>query len=58
VPNGSDAWYLADLLEHYGVSWGGWDDLLAKWRANREIASQLRVYDLRALMLASSTSGG
>jgi hypothetical protein len=49
VANGNDAWYLADLLEHYGVDWGGWDALLAKWRANRDAASQLRVYDLRDL---------
>ncbi|TME96524.1 MAG: glycosyltransferase family 39 protein [Chloroflexi bacterium] len=49
VSNGNDAWYLADLLEHYGVTWGGWNDLLAKWHANRDAASQLRVYDLREL---------
>ena len=46
VQNGSDAWYLADLLEHYGMPWGGWNDVLAKWQANRDIATQLRVYDL------------
>jgi hypothetical protein len=46
VANGSDAWYLADLLEHYGMAWGDWNNVLAKWQANREIASQLRVYDL------------
>ena len=50
VPNGNDAWYLADLLEHYGISWGGWTDLLAKWQANREAASQLRVYALPDLL--------
>ena len=49
VSNGNDAWYLADLLEHYGVTWGGWNDLLAKWQANRDVASQVRVYDLREL---------
>jgi hypothetical protein len=49
VANGNDAWYLADLLEHYGVTWGGFGDLLAKWQANRAAASQLRVYDLREL---------
>jgi hypothetical protein len=53
VPNGSDAWYLADLLEHYGIAWGGWDDLLAKWRANSAAASQLRLYDLPALVQSS-----
>jgi hypothetical protein len=58
VPNGSDAWYLADLLEHYGISWGGWNDVLAKWEANRAIATQLRVYDLRALTPNGSRSGG
>jgi hypothetical protein len=49
VPHGNDAWYLADLLEHYGVSWGGWEQLLALWQAHREAASQLRIYDLRGL---------
>ena len=46
VPNGSDAWYLADLLEHYGMAWGDWNAVLAKWQATREAASQLRVYDM------------
>jgi hypothetical protein len=50
VANGSDAWYLADLLEHYGMPWGGWNDLLAKWDANRRIATQLRVYDMADLV--------
>jgi hypothetical protein len=50
VQNGNDAWYLADLLEHYGINWGGWADLLDKWQSNREAASQLRVYDLRGLV--------
>jgi hypothetical protein len=53
VLNGNDAWYLADLLEHYGIAWGGWDDLLAKWRANSAAASQLRLYDLPALVQSS-----
>jgi hypothetical protein len=44
APNGSDAWYLADLLEHYGTRWGKWSELLAKWDANRTDATQLRVY--------------
>jgi hypothetical protein len=48
--NGNDAWYLADLLEHYGSSWGGWNDLLAKWQANRAAASQIRVYSMRDLV--------
>ena len=50
VPNGNDAWYLADLLEHYGISWSGWTPLLAKWQANREVASQLRVFAFPDLM--------
>jgi hypothetical protein len=50
IPNGNDAWYLADLLEHYGISWGEWTPLLAKWQANREDASQLRVYALPDLV--------
>jgi hypothetical protein len=49
VANGNDAWYLADLLEHYGINWGGWNELLATWQSNRDAASQLRVYDLPAL---------
>jgi 4-amino-4-deoxy-L-arabinose transferase-like glycosyltransferase len=56
VPNGNDAWYLADLLEHYGVAWGGWNDLLVRWQTNREAASQLRIFDLHELV--SSQSGG
>jgi hypothetical protein len=50
VANGNDAWYLADLLEHYGMTWGGWNDLLAKWQANRDTASQIRVYTMRDLV--------
>jgi hypothetical protein len=50
VANGNDAWYLADLLEHYGVTWGGWNDLLARWQANRDAASQIRVYTMRDLV--------
>jgi hypothetical protein len=50
MANGNDAWYLADLLEHYGIAWGGWNDLLARWEANRAIASQLRVYQLAELV--------
>jgi hypothetical protein len=50
VRHGNDAWYLADLLEHYGSNWGGWNELLARWQANRDIASQLRVYHLADLV--------
>jgi len=49
TPHGNDAWYLADLLEHYGVTWGGWDALLADWDAHRAAASQLRVFPLAEL---------
>jgi hypothetical protein len=56
VPHGNDAWYLADLLEHYGVAWGGWNDLLTRWQTNREAASQLRIIDLPDLL--SNRSGG
>jgi Dolichyl-phosphate-mannose-protein mannosyltransferase len=49
VPNGNATWYLADLLEHYGVAWGGWDRLLADWAAHRAAASELRVYAMRDL---------
>jgi hypothetical protein len=52
VPNGSDAWYLADLLEHYGIPWGRWDDLLAKWDANRADATQLRVFAMADVLAA------
>ena len=48
--NGNDAWYLADLLEHYGIPWNGWTDLLAMWRTNRQAASELRLYDLGGLV--------
>ena len=44
VANGNDAWYLADLLEHYGIAWGGWNDLLARWQANRGAARASCVY--------------
>ena len=50
VANGNDAWYLADLLEHYGSTWGGWNDLLARWEANRATASQIRLYSMRDLV--------
>ena len=49
VPHGTDAWYLADLLEHYGVAWGGWDGLLATWDAERERATHVSVYNLGEL---------
>jgi hypothetical protein len=49
APHGNDAWYLADLLEHYGFSWGSWDALLSTWRANTASATTLRVYDLGGL---------
>jgi hypothetical protein len=44
VSNGDDTWYLADLLEHHGVAWGGWGDLLAEWSAHRGSAATLRLY--------------
>jgi hypothetical protein len=49
VRHGNDAWYLADLLEHYGVAWNGWNTLLGTWDAQRESATLLRVYDIREL---------
>lgn len=49
VPNGNATWYLADLLEHYGIAWGGWDQLLARWQAGQAAASELRVYAMRDL---------
>jgi 4-amino-4-deoxy-L-arabinose transferase-like glycosyltransferase len=52
IANGSDAWYLADLLEHFGVTWNGWGDLLAKWQANRADATQLRVYAMSDVLAA------
>jgi len=56
LANGSDAWYLADLLEHYGIAWGKWGDLLATWQANRGEATQLRVSAM-ADVLAARNSG-
>ena len=50
VQNGNDAWYLADLLEHYGIPWSGWTDLLTMWQINRQAASELRLYDLGELV--------
>ncbi|MBV9899438.1 MAG: glycosyltransferase family 39 protein [Chloroflexi bacterium] len=50
VANGSDAWYLADLLEHHGMRWGGWSDLLATWSTNRGVATQLRIYAMSDLV--------
>jgi len=49
VPNGNATWYLADLLEHYGVQWGAWDDLLALLSRGQDPASELRVYALGSL---------
>jgi hypothetical protein len=49
VPNGNGTWYLADLLEHYGVPWGTWDKLLAVWQLNKAAAGQLRIYSLQDL---------
>ncbi|HEY3063334.1 MAG TPA: glycosyltransferase family 39 protein [Chloroflexota bacterium] len=49
APNGSATWYLADLLEHRGVAWGGWDRLLADWTAHQAAATELRIYTMRDL---------
>jgi 4-amino-4-deoxy-L-arabinose transferase-like glycosyltransferase len=49
APNGNATWYLADLLEHYGVQWAGWDPLLADFASGQQPASELRVYTLRSL---------
>ena len=49
VPNGNAAWYLGDVLEHYGVQWGSWDRLLADLARGQQPASELRVYALRSL---------
>src|SRR5260370_7832862 len=38
VPNGSDAWYLADLLDHYGMAWGAWNPLPPQRHATRTAA--------------------
>jgi hypothetical protein len=50
VPNGNDTWYLADLLEHHGVAWGGWGDLLDQWASHRQAASSLRLYGMADLL--------
>src|SRR5262249_51473254 len=49
VPHGNDAWYLADLLEHFGFPWGDWRELLATWHAHKDQATRLQVFDLRQL---------
>ena len=41
---------VVERNEHYGVTWGGWNDLLAKWQAYRAAASELRVYALPDLL--------
>ena len=50
VPNGNETWYLADLLEHHGIAWGGWADLLEQWASHRQAASTLRLYAMRDLL--------
>jgi hypothetical protein len=50
VPNGTDTWYLADLLEHHGIAWGGWGDLLDQWAIHRQAASSLRLYAMADLL--------
>ncbi len=47
--NGNSTWYLADLLEHYGIAWRGWDGLLDLWARGQQGATELRVYVLRTL---------
>jgi 4-amino-4-deoxy-L-arabinose transferase-like glycosyltransferase len=42
--NGSHAQFLADLLERHGIGWGEWNDVLDEWQANRNAATQLRLY--------------
>jgi 4-amino-4-deoxy-L-arabinose transferase-like glycosyltransferase len=42
--NGSDAQFLAFLLERHGMGWGEWNDVLEEWRANRAPATQMRLY--------------
>jgi hypothetical protein len=49
APNGNSTWYLADLLEHYGVAWGGWDSLMSTWLTHRQAASELRVFAIHEL---------
>ena len=45
APHGNAAWYLADLLEHYGVAWGQWDWLLTLRNQHADSATSLRVFD-------------
>jgi hypothetical protein len=50
VPHGNETWYLADLLEHHGIAWGGWGDLLDQWASHRQAASSLRLYGMADLL--------
>jgi hypothetical protein len=42
--NGSDALFLAFLLERHGIGWGEWNDVLDEWQANRGAATLMRLY--------------
>lgn len=44
APNGSDALFLADLLERHGMAWSEWKDVLDEWSANRTGATLTRLY--------------
>ncbi len=50
LPHGNGAWYLADLLDHYGVAWGQWDWLLRLRDTQRASATQLRLFDTRSFL--------
>ena len=51
--NGDAAWYLADLLEHNGITWGGWSAVLHERDAYADRASQLRLYPIQELVNGS-----
>jgi 4-amino-4-deoxy-L-arabinose transferase-like glycosyltransferase len=42
--NGSDALFLAFLLERHGIAWGDWTGVLEEWQANRNAATKMRLY--------------
>jgi dolichyl-phosphate-mannose-protein mannosyltransferase len=52
VPNGNATWFLADLLEHRGLTWGGWSDLLADWAAHSPAATRIQLYTLTDVLAA------
>jgi Dolichyl-phosphate-mannose-protein mannosyltransferase len=54
--HGSDALFLADLLESQGIAWGDWNGVLNVWRQNRGPATLMRLYRSADLVPTSAQS--